>query len=72
MKKIGIITAQKIDIEVRKRLIKTYVWSVLTHSCKTCTIGEADKKMIKAFETWWYIRMLKISWVDKITNVEVT
>ena len=28
-------------------------------------------KKINAFEMWYYRRMLKISWKDRITNVEV-
>lgn len=71
MKKIGLLTSRKISLEIRKRFIKTYVWSVLLYGSETWTIGEADRKMIESFETWCYRRMLKISWVDKITNVEV-
>ena len=29
------------------------------------------KKKLEAFEMWCYRRMLKISWVDKVTNEEV-
>ena len=30
-----------------------------------------EKRRLEAFEMWCYRRMLKISWMDKVTNVEV-
>jgi len=32
---------------------------------------KAWKNKMNAFELWCYRRILKISWIDKITNVEV-
>jgi len=32
---------------------------------------EADRERLEAFEMWVWQRMEKISWVDKVTNVEV-
>ena len=38
---------------------------------ETWTIGAAEKKRIDAFELWCYCRMLKVSWVDRVTNEEI-
>ena len=35
------------------------------------TLGKAEKKRIQAFEVWCYRRMLKIPWMDRVTNEEV-
>jgi len=35
------------------------------------TMTEADRERLEAFEMWVWQRMEKISWVDKVTNVEV-
>ena len=43
----------------------SYVWS------ETWTINSLDRKRIEAFEMWCYRRMLKIRWVEHITNEEV-
>ena len=38
---------------------------------KTWTIGETERKRLKAFEMWCYRRMRNIKWMDRITNEEV-
>jgi len=34
-------------------------------------LRQADKERLEAFEMWIWRRMLKISWVDKVSNAEV-
>ena len=48
-----------------------YINSVLMYCCESWTITEEIKRRIEAFEMWCYRRILKISWRDRITNVEV-
>ena len=38
---------------------------------ETWTMTQADKERLVAFEMWIWRRMLKISWVDKVSNAEV-
>jgi len=40
-------------------------------ACDTRFTREVDRKKIEAFEMWIWRRMEKISWKDKITNVDV-
>jgi len=35
------------------------------------TLGKNEERVIDAFETWCWRRMLKIKWTDRITNGEV-
>ncbi|KAL1446687.1 hypothetical protein WDU94_006588 [Cyamophila willieti] len=70
-KKSKIFESTNINLEVRKNLIKSFVWSVLLYGCETWTISEKDKKHLEAFEMWCFRRTLKITWCDKITNEEV-
>ena len=66
-----ILTARNISIAVRLRVLKCYIWSTLLYGCETWTIlGDMIKKL-EALETWFYRRMLRISWKEKVTNVEV-
>ena len=32
---------------------------------------QSDRERLEAFEMWIWMRMLKISWVDKVSNAEV-
>jgi hypothetical protein len=70
-KKRNLFTSSSINMHLRKHLVKTFVWSGLLYGSETWTLGEAEKKRIVAFEMWCYRRMLKIPWVDRVTNEEV-
>jgi hypothetical protein len=69
-KKRNLFTCNGINMQLRKHLVKTFVWSVLLYGSDTWTLGEAEKRIV-AFEMWYYRRMLKIPWVDRVTNEEV-
>ena len=59
------------DKGIRKRLVKSLVWSVLLYGCETWTLRKEDIKRLEAFEMWVWRRMEKVSWVDRKTNQEV-
>lgn len=70
-KKRNIFTSKSIDLNIRKNLLKTYIWSIMLYGCETWTIAREEMRRIEAFEMWCYRRMQKISWTDRITNEEV-
>ena len=41
------------------------------YGCEARTISNAMKKKLEAAEMWFLRRMMKISWVKKITNEDV-
>ena len=60
------------------KIFNCYVFLILNYGCEYWTRNIAMCKKIyafEAFEQWCYYycyrRMLKISWKDKVTNVEV-
>jgi len=65
------LLTSSISLETRKNFLYTYIWSVALNGCETWTLRSDDKKRIESFEMWCYRKMMKISWVDKITNEEV-
>ena len=67
----NLLTNSKISIELRKRFLKCYVWSVLLYGCESWTMGKEEELRILALEMWLYRRMLKIPWTAKKTNEEV-
>jgi hypothetical protein len=60
-----------LDIGLRKRLMKAYIWSIALYGCETWTVRKREESKLEAFEMWLYRRMLKIKWTDKVTNREV-
>ena len=65
------IIGLNVYLEDRKKLIKTYVWSVTLYDFEAWTISKGGRRRLEALEMWYYRKLLKISWVDKATNEEV-
>ena len=59
------------NLQLRKRYIKTVVWSNALYAAETWTLTSADIKRLEAFEMWCWRCMLKINWMDRVTNEEV-
>ena len=60
-----------VNMKTKKRLLNSYIFSLLTYGCEAWTVGREAERKINAFETWCYRRILKISWVSKTTNKQV-
>lgn len=65
------LLVSQIDLGLRKKLLKSYVWSTALYGCETWTVGKPEMKKLEAFEMWCYRRMLKIRWTDMVRNEEV-
>lgn len=60
-----------LDLNLRIRMMKCYVWSVLLYNCENWTLKANTIKRLEAFEMWTYRRMLKIPWTTKTRNEDV-
>ena len=60
-----------LNFKTRLRALKAYIWSILLYGCETWTINKQMKQKIEAVEMWFLRRMLRISWVERVTNEEV-
>jgi len=60
-----------LDLELRKKLVKCYIWSTALFGAETWTLRAVDQKHLESFEIWFWRRMEKISWTDHVRNEEV-
>jgi len=60
-----------LDLELRKKLVKCYIWSIALYGAETWTLWAVDQKQVESFEMWCWRRMEKISWTDHVRNEEV-
>ncbi|CAI6350836.1 unnamed protein product [Macrosiphum euphorbiae] len=60
-----------LSLHLKIRLLRCYVFSTLLYGAKTWTLTKATSNKLDAFELWLYRRILRISWTEKITNIEV-
>lgn len=67
----NLFTNSSISLPLKIRLIKCYVFPVLLYGAEAWTLTEALMKRLEAFEMWVYRRILRISYTEHITNIEV-
>jgi len=60
-----------LDLELRKKLVKCYIWSIALYGAETWTLRKVYRKHLESFEMWCWRRMGKISWTDHVRNEEV-
>jgi len=60
-----------LDLELRKKLVKFYIWSTALYGAETWTLRAVDQKHLQSFKMWCWRRMEKISWTDHVRNEDV-
>jgi hypothetical protein len=44
-----------LDLELRKKLVKCYIWNIGLYGVETWTLRALDQKHLESFEMWWWI-----------------
>ena len=68
-KKKNLFTS-KLDLNLRKKLVKCYVWSMALYGAEIWTLRATDQKRLESFKMWCWRRM-EIRWTDHVRNEEV-
>jgi len=55
-----------LDLELRKKPVKCYIWSIALHGAETWTLRAVDQKHLRSFEMWCCRRMENISWTNHV------
>lgn len=71
MKMKKVFCSRDLSLELKIRLMRCYVLSVLYYGLESWTLKKNDMRKMEAFELWIYRRILRISWVERVTNIEV-
>jgi len=46
-----------LDLELRKKLVKCYIWSIDLYCAETWTLRAVEQKHLESFEMWCWRRM---------------
>uniref|UniRef100_A0A8D8SXR8 Craniofacial development protein 2 n=1 Tax=Cacopsylla melanoneura TaxID=428564 RepID=A0A8D8SXR8_9HEMI len=60
-----------LTVEMKMRLLRCYIFSIMLYGIESWTLTGATTSRLEAFEMWIYRRILRISWMDRITNESV-
>jgi hypothetical protein len=52
---------RKLDLNIRKKLVKGYIWSIDLYIFQILTLRKVDKKWLKSLNMWCWRMMEKIS-----------
>jgi hypothetical protein len=62
---------QQNGFNLRKKLVKCYIWSITLYGAQNWTHRKADHKYLERFDRLCWRRMETISWTDLVRNEEV-
>jgi hypothetical protein len=57
-----------LDLELRRKLVKCYIWSIALYGAEIWMLWAVDQKHLESFEMWCRRRMEKISWTEHVRN----
>jgi len=69
--KVGPLFTTTLDLELRRKLVKCYIWSITLYGAETWTLRAVHQKHMESSEIWCWRRMEKISWTAHVRNEEV-
>jgi hypothetical protein len=59
-----------LDLNLMKKLVKCYIWTIALYDAETWTLRAADQKYLESFEMWCWRRM-EISWTNHVRHEAV-
>jgi hypothetical protein len=65
------LLTSKLYLNLRKKLVKCYIWNTALSGAELWTLRELDQKHLENFKMWCWRRLEKISWTDHVRNEEV-
>ena len=80
--RIGMAKKRKLDLvpiwkdrginkDLKMKLVRSLVWTVLTYGAEGWPLKKADEKRIESAEMWIYHRMLRVSWTEHRTDESI-
>ena len=67
----SILTNKRLSLGVRKRVLQCYIEPILLYGCEAWSMTKQTSTSIEAMEMWFLRRMLRVSWTEKRTNLEI-
>jgi hypothetical protein len=65
------VFTSKLDLELRKKLVKCSIWNIALYGAETWTLRKLDQKYLESFQMWCWRMMEKIIWTDRVNNEAV-
>ena len=60
-----------ITLETKVKLVKVLVFPIVLYGAETWTMRKHERRKIDAFELWCWRRVLRVSWMERKTNISI-
>jgi hypothetical protein len=64
------LSTSKLNLNLMKKLVKCYIWSIILSDAEIWTLRKIDQKYLENFEMWCWKRMELIIRTDLVENEE--
>ena len=58
-----------VTLETKVKLVKVLVFPIVLYGAETWTMRKHERRKIDAFELWCWRRVLRVSWMERKTNI---
>ena len=67
----SILKSRDITLPTKVQIVKAMVFSVVMYRCESWTIKKAECRRTDAFELWCWIRLLRVPWNARRSNLSI-
>ena len=67
----NILKSRDITLSTKVHLVKAIVFPVVMYGCESCTVKNAERRRIYAFELWCWRRLLRVPWTARRSNQSI-
>ena len=67
----SILKSRGITLPTKVQIVKAMVFSVVMYRCESWTIKKAECRRTDAFELWCWIRLLRVPWNARRSNLSI-
>ena len=60
---------RRVTLEAKVKLVKVLVFPIALCGAETWTMRQHERRKIDAFELWCWSRVLRVSWMERKTNI---
>ena len=67
----SVLKSRDITLPTEVPLVKAIVFPVVKYGCESCAIKKTERRIIDAFELWFWRRLLRVPWTARRSNQSI-
>ena len=67
----SVLKSRDITLATKVHTVKAVVFPMVTYSCESWTVKQAEHQRVDAFKLWYWRRLLRMPWTARRSNQSV-